>query len=186
MKIYTRRGDAGKTDLFGGERVDKDAARVEAYGVVDELNACLGAAAAASEQADLAPLLERIQSALFDLGACLATPDPAHRAKASLPEVTDGDVAELEGYIDRFEAELEPLRSFVLPGGTAAAAAFHVARGVCRRAERRSVALSAAEPVDPPVLSYLNRLSDLLFTLARLENARAGRADVPWVGRERG
>lgn len=186
MKIYTRRGDSGETDLFGGERVHKDALRVEAYGEVDELNACIGAAAAASEQVDLEPLLARIQSTLFDVGACLATPDAAHRDKAKVPRATDDDVAELEASIDQFEAELEPLRSFVLPGGTVAAAAFHVARGVCRRAERRTVSLHTAELVDAPVLRYLNRLSDLLFTLARLENARAGCADVPWVGRERG
>jgi cob(I)alamin adenosyltransferase len=185
VKLYTRRGDAGETDLFGGERVHKDALRVEAYGEVDELNACLGAAAAESAQPELAPLLQRIQSTLFDVGACLATPDAAHRAKASVPQATDEDVAELEATIDRVEAELEPLTSFVLPGGTRAAAAFHVARTVCRRAERRAVALHAREPIDAPVLRYLNRLSDLLFALARLENARADVRDVAWVGRER-
>jgi cob(I)alamin adenosyltransferase len=186
VKIYTRRGDGGETDLFGGERVHKDALRVEAYGEVDELNACLGVAAAASDHADLAGLLARIQSTLFDVGASLATPEAEHRAKASVPQASDEDVAELETSIDAFESELAPLKSFVLPGGTAAAAAFHVARAVCRRAERRTVALHAQEPIELSVLRYLNRLSDLLFTLARLENARAGRPDVPWVGRERG
>lgn len=186
MKLYTRRGDGGETDLFGGERVSKDALRVETYGEVDELNACIGGAAAESEQADVGALLQRIQSTLFDIGSQLATPDADHRAKAKVPQVDDEDVAELEAGIDGFEAELEPLSSFVLPGGTRAAAAFHVARTVCRRAERRAVALHAQEPLDSAVLRYLNRLSDLLFALARLENARAGRADVTWVGRERG
>lgn len=186
MKIYTRRGDAGETDLFGGERVRKDALRVDAYGEVDEANACVGLAASRSSHADLAPLLQRIQSALFDVGAHLATPDAHHRAKARVPTVAASDVAELEAAIDRCETELAPLASFVLPGGTEAAAAFHLARTVCRRAERRIVALHALEPVDEAVLRYVNRLSDLLFTLARVENARAGVADVAWVGRERG
>jgi len=186
VKLYTRRGDTGETDLFGGERVLKDSLRVEAYGEVDELNACVGAAAAASEQADLAPLLQRIQSTLFDVGSTLATPDAAHRSKAGVPHASEADVEELEAAIDRAEAELVPLKSFVLPGGTAAAAAFHVARTVCRRAERRAVALNASEPLDGAELRYLNRLSDLMFAWARLENARAGRPDIEWVGRERG
>jgi len=186
VKLYTRRGDGGETDLFGGERVSKDALRVEVYGEVDELNACIGAAVAESEQADFEALLLDIQRALFDIGSYLATPEAAHRAKANVPQVGEPEVAELEASIDRCEAELEPLASFVLPGGTRAAAAFHVARTVCRRAERRAVALHAREPLDGPVLRYLNRLSDLLFALARLDNARAGRADVAWVGRERG
>jgi cob(I)alamin adenosyltransferase len=185
LKIYTRRGDAGQTDLFGGERVGKDALRVEVYGEVDELNSVVGLAAAHSSHADLEGLLQRIQSTLFDVGAHLATPDAAHREKAKVPSASTEDVDELEECIDRFEGELEPLKSFVLPGGTAAAAAFHVARTVCRRAERRAVTLNDSEPLDPTLLKYLNRLSDLLFTLARLENARAGLADVAWVGRER-
>ena len=186
MKLYTRRGDGGETDLFGGQRVPKNALRVEVYGEVDELNACIGAAAAASEQADLEPLLQRIQSALFDIGAYLATPDAKHREKAKVPRMSEQEVSELEASIDQCEAELEPLKSFVLPAGTPAAAAFHVARTVCRRAERRAVELHASEPLDAPVLRYLNRLSDLLFALARLENARTGRSDVAWIGRERG
>lgn len=186
MKLYTRRGDGGETDLFGGQRVPKDALRVEAYGEVDELNACIGASAAESEQADLEPLFLGIQRALFDIGSYLATPDAAHRAKAKVPQLSEQEVTELEATIDRCEAELEPLASFVLPGGTRAAAALHVARTVCRRAERRAVELHAREPLDAPVLRYLNRLSDLLFVLARLDNTRTGRADVAWVGRERG
>jgi cob(I)alamin adenosyltransferase len=185
VKIYTRRGDQGETDLFGGERVSKDDRRVAAYGEIDELNAAIGAAAAASAQDDLRLRVQRIQSTLFDIGAHLATPDPDHRSKAGVPCAHPEDVEELEGEIDRLEGELEPLRSFVLPGGTPAAAAFHLARTVCRRAERSLVALDRAESVDEVVLRYVNRLSDLLFTFARVENRRTGVADVAWVGRDR-
>lgn len=185
MKIYTRRGDEGETDLFGGPRVPKEHRRVEAYGAVDELNATLGLAAAASEQEDLRSDLQRIQGLLFDLGATLATPDPERRAKSGIPDVSDGDVAQLEGRIDALDGELRPLKRFILPGGHAAAAAFHVARTVCRRAERRLLALHRHEPVDAAALRYLNRLSDALFTMARVENARAGIADVEWQDRRR-
>lgn len=185
MKVYTRRGDRGETDLFGGGRVAKDHLRVEAYGAVDELNAAVGAAGAASPHEDLRKLLQEVQSALFDLGAYLAAPDPERREKMGTPEPRAEEVEGLEARIDAFERELEPLRRFVLPGGTAAAAAFHVARTVCRRAERRAVALEHAEPVGEPALRYLNRLSDLFFVLARVENRRAGVADVEWVGRRR-
>ena len=183
MKIYTRRGDRGETDLLGGGRVGKDDRRVEAYGEVDELNACLGAAAAASPHADLRELVRGIQSALFSLGAHLASPDEARRERAAIPGVGEADVEELEKRIDALEAELQPLRRFILPGGSPAAAACHVARTVCRRAERRAVALDRAEPLSPVALRYLNRLSDLLFVVARVENARAGLADVPWQRR---
>ncbi len=185
MKIYTRRGDSGETDLFGGERVRKEHLRVEAYGQVDELNASLGAALAQSDHEDFVSLGQTIQSALFDLGSFLATPDRAHREKAKIPEVGEADVDVLEREIDRLEGELEPLANFVLPGGTPAAAAFHVARTVCRRAERMAVALDSREPLGGLSLRYLNRLSDLLFVMARVENRRAGREDVPWSPRER-
>ena len=180
MKIYTRRGDGGETDLFGGERVGKDDRRVEAYGAVDELNAVLGAAAAASSHDDLIALSQRIQSVLFDLGAVLATPDPSHRKKNAMPEPGEDDVDLLEQRIDALEDELQPLKRFILPGGTTAAASFHVARTVCRRAERRCFELHRSEPVPDTCLRYLNRLSDLLFTLARVENRRAGVADIEW------
>jgi cob(I)alamin adenosyltransferase len=183
MKVYTRRGDAGETDLFGGARVAKDHLRVEAYGAVDELNAALGVAAAASGSADVRALAEELQSRLFDLGAELAAPDPARRAKAELPGPRQEDVDALERRIDAFEQELAPLRRFVLPGGAPAAAAFHLARTVCRRAERRAVALARSEAVDPLVVRFLNRLSDLLFVVARLENRRAGCPDVEWDGK---
>jgi cob(I)alamin adenosyltransferase len=185
VKVYTRRGDAGETDLFGGGRVPKDHPRVEAYGAVDELNAALGAAAAASPSPDVRALVEEIQGRLFDLGAHLAAPDGERRSRADLPGPRPEDVDELERRIDAFEGELSPLRRFVLPGGSAAAAGFHVARTVCRRAERRSVALARSEPLDPLVVRFLNRLSDLLFVLARVENRRAGRPDVEWCGRSR-
>jgi len=187
VKIYTRRGDAGQTDLFGGERVGKDALRVSAYGDVDELNAALGAAIAAGSDPALAGSLAGIQSALFDLGASLATPDPAHRRKAGVAGVDGRDVDALEALIDRLETGLAPLATFILPGGSPPAAAFHVARTVCRRAERAVVRLAATpgESVEEGATRYLNRLSDLLFVLARHENARAGIADVAWSRRAR-
>jgi cob(I)alamin adenosyltransferase len=180
VKIYTRRGDRGETDLFA---VPKDDLRVEAYGAVDELNSAIGLAAAASSQPDVQALCQGIQGTLFDLGAYLASPDAERRAKSKIPEPQQRDVDALEGHIDAFEGELEPLRTFVLPGGTAAAAGFHLARTVCRRAERRCVSLDRADALDPLALRYVNRLSDLLFVLARLENRRSGLEDVPWTGR---
>ena len=185
MKIYTRRGDRGETDLFGGGRVAKDDLRVAAYGDVDELNACVGVAASATEHADLRSCLQEIQNSLFDLGSQLATPRATERKKNPLPGVDLARVEELEREIDRFEEELEPLESFILPGGSAAAAALHHARTVCRRAERSAVSLDCTESLDPAIVQYLNRLSDLLFTLARVANSRSGVSDVAWVGRER-
>ena len=185
MKVYTRRGDGGQTDLFGGGRVAKDALRVEAYGAVDELNAALGTAAAATAERDLRELLAALQSLLFALGGSLATPEAAHRAKSGLPEPKQGDIDELERRIDAFETELAPLTRFVLPGGTPAAAALHVARTVCRRAERRCVQLARDEDVDATCIAFLNRLSDLLFVMARVANQRAGVPDVEWEGIQR-
>jgi cob(I)alamin adenosyltransferase len=183
MKIYTRRGDSGETDLLGAARVTKDDPRVEAYGTVDELNASLGVCAAASGHADLRRQVATIQGWLFDLGAYLAAPDEQRRAKGRIPEPRDNDVAELERWIDALEGELAPLERFILPGGSPAAAAFHVARTVCRRAERSAVALHREQPLSGGALRLLNRLSDLLFVMARVENRRAGVADVEWPGR---
>lgn len=188
MKIYTRAGDAGETGLFGGARVAKDDARVEAYGTVDELNCALGvvrAALPATSPAVASPLdalLARVQSELFDLGAELATPPARLETKlgARVPLATEQRTAALEQEIDRMEAKLAPLKTFILPGGTPAAAALHVARAVCRRAERRAVALSHVDMVRPEALRYLNRLSDLLFVLARYANHQAGWPDTPW------
>jgi cob(I)alamin adenosyltransferase len=186
MKIYTKTGDAGETGLFGGARVSKDDPRVEAYGDVDELNSVLGVvrstgALGSPLGAPFDDRLAAIQSRLFDVGAELAN---GKKGKdLGIPLVTEDDVVELEQTIDLADAELPALRTFVLPGGTALAAHLHVARTVCRRAERRVITLMRAEEVRPEVLRYLNRLSDLLFTLARLANARAEHADVPWIGR---
>ena len=177
MKIYTRRGDEGQTDLFGGPRVGKDHPRVETYGAVDELNASIGLAAAATRQDDLRTMCQDIQSRLFDLGSQLATPDPKHREKSGLPSVEPAQVDALEKRVDELEGELEPLTRFILPGGTSAAAGFHVARTVCRRAERRVVSM---DDVRPEVLVYLNRLSDFLFVLARWVAKATGEREVMW------
>lgn len=185
MTVYTRRGDGGETDLFGGPRVAKDHVRVEAYGAVDEANAAIGAAAAASAHEDLRALLRDVQANLFEMGGTLATPDAERRVRSAVPALSTAHVEALERAIDRLEKELEPLQRFVLPGGTQAAAAFHVARTVCRRSERRCVALHREEPLDAVLLGYLNRLSDLLFVMARVENHRAGLGDVEWAGRQR-
>ena len=181
MRIYTRTGDGGETGLFAGGRVPKDHPRVAAYGDVDELNAALAMAMTLDPVAADRELLESIQRDLFTIGSELATPDPAKLAQAlSGPRVGDTHVAALERAIDAQEAALEPLRNFILPGGTAKAAALHLARTVCRRAERAVVRLSHETTVSTDVLKYLNRLSDLLFVLARAANARAGIRDVTW------
>lgn len=187
MKVYTRGGDRGETQLFGGRKVRKNDARLESCGAVDELNAALGVARAAQLDSDLDAELAEIQSALFDLGGELATPDVEEREARgqSLPRVRDESVAELEHWIDRLDEELVPLRNFVLPGGSLAAAQLHHARTICRRAERRVVALAGDEAIAPVLIRYLNRLSDLLFTMARAVNRRAGVEEPPWVGRER-
>jgi len=187
MKVYTRGGDTGETALFGGERVRKDLPRVEAYGCVDELNAGLGIVRATGVDSGLDAWLGTIQSALFDVGGELATPDVEKlEAKGqSIPRVGAAEVAELEAWIDQLEEELDPLRNFVLPGGAPAAAQLHSARTVCRRAERRVVTLAASEKISEVVIRYLNRLSDLLFVMARAVNHRAGVAEPNWVGRER-
>jgi cob(I)alamin adenosyltransferase len=175
-RIYTKSGDAGETGLGDGTRVLKSSARVTAYGEVDELNAVLGLAAGLPD-ADR-PLLRSIQNDLFDVGADLCVP-PSADEKPSALRVTAGQAERLEREIDARNERLEPLRSFVLPGGTAAAAWLHLARTVCRRAERAVVALMQSEPVSPNVLVYLNRLSDLLFVLARVAN-EDGKGDVLW------
>lgn len=180
-RIYTRTGDQGETGLFGGGRVSKANARVHAYGEVDELNATLGwtLARVPRELADIRERLTVVQGDLFALGAHLATP-PGSRARGNIPPLPEGRPGEFEGWIDQAEDELEPLRSFVLPGGSEAGAALHLARTVCRRAERAVVMLTETAEVDPAILIYLNRLSDLLFDLARLANHRAGEPETPW------
>jgi cob(I)alamin adenosyltransferase len=181
MKIYTRTGDAGDTGLFGGGRVGKDHPRVEAYGDVDELNAVLGLVRALEPMPRIDEVLVPVQRDLFAIGALLATPDrDKMRASLEKARIDEARIIELEGGIDRCDAELEPLRSFIVPGGTAKAASLHVARTICRRAERRVVALRHSEEIPEIVVIYLNRLSDLLFTLARLANKRAGAGEVSW------
>ena len=178
MNIYTRTGDQGETSLFDGTRVPKDHARVEAYGDVDELNAWLGFARASLGPADLDEVLADLQRHLFALGSELADPAKKIAARVAKAALTDQDVERLERLIDQWEIELEPLRRFILAGGTPAGAALHVARAVCRRAERRIISLQPRPR--PSVLRYVNRLSDALFVLARVVNKRAGAAETEW------
>jgi cob(I)alamin adenosyltransferase len=181
MRIYTRTGDRGETALFGGGRVPKDHPRAAAYGEVDELNSFLGMVRATPPAGFFDHELEEIQQDLFAIGGHLATPDPERVAQALAKATLSAErVAAFEQMIDRADAELPPLRAFVLPAGSPKAAALHVARTVCRRAERSVVALSHQAQVPELFLVYLNRLSDLLFTLARLANHREGVGDVTW------
>ena len=177
MKIYTKTGDGGETGTFGGPRVRKDDARVEAMGDVDELNAVIGLARCDGLDERMDQLLRSIQNELFDLGAQIATPEPE---RLGTKRVTAGLIARLESAIDEYEAQLPPLTAFILPGGVRPAAMLHLARTVCRRAERRVVALSRHAEIAEEVIVYLNRLSDLLFVLARSVNRTAGCGDVLW------
>jgi cob(I)alamin adenosyltransferase len=180
MKIYTKTGDEGETGLFAGPRVMKDHPRVAAYGDVDELNAAIGMARAVEMMPRIDEILVPLQRDLFSIGALLATPD-RDKMKKQLEKarIDEGRIKELVHAIDDGDRELEPLKSFIVPGGTPKAAALHVARTVCRRAERRVIALEHEE-IPPIVVIYLNRLSDLLFTLARVANKRAGAGEVTW------
>jgi cob(I)alamin adenosyltransferase len=181
-RIYTKTGDTGETSLYGGTRVHKDHVRVEAYGTVDELNAGLGQVRALAVPPELGPLIAELQALLFELGAELATP-PARRRRPT--GLGDTDVAMLEGAIDTHEAALPALKSFILPTGTPVSAALHVARAVCRRAERHVVTLRQLEPETSAIsVIFLNRLGDLLFVLARRANQLAGVPDSPWHPRQ--
>ena len=181
MKIYTKTGDGGTTALLGGGRVRKSHPRVAAYGTVDELNSVVGWAISVGDDGEIRAFLALIQHDLFTLGAELARPPKAEgRKRPDVPELPLPRIAEMERWMDDAEAELAPLREFILPGGSPGAAALHVARTVCRRAEREVVALAENEPIDAEILRYLNRLSDLFFVLARLENARTSTPDVVW------
>jgi cob(I)alamin adenosyltransferase len=181
MKIYTRGGDGGETGLFGGGRVSKSHARVEAFGTVDELNASLGVAEGTVDDDWIRERLRQLQHDLFNLGSSLATPGAADGgARPATPSLPNHRVPEMEGWIDAATEETPPLTAFILPGGSPGAAALHLARTVCRRAERAVVRLYLEEPVEDGVLQYLNRVSDLLFALARMENHRAGVPDVLW------
>ena len=181
MKLYTKTGDDGETGLFGGRRVPKDNARVAAYGDVDELNAAIGLAASLEPVGLELELFNIVQSQLLTIGAELATPDKAKLAAVLGREPTSAaDISTLERVIDSWDERLEPLKEFILPRGTPKAAALHVARTVCRRAERSVVTLARSATVSAHTIAYLNRLSDLLFVLARAANSQAGHADHKW------
>lgn len=174
MKIYTKTGDNGSTGLPGGSRVAKNDLRIDCYGAVDELNASVGLAASADATA--CECIQRVQGELFVIGSRLTMP-----AASNLPELHADSVGRLEREIDEAESHLSPLRNFILPGGCELAARLHVARTICRRAERLLVELHSRSGVEPAILTYMNRLSDWLFVQARLANHRAGTADIPWV-----
>ncbi|MEA2601149.1 MAG: cob(I)alamin adenosyltransferase [Acidobacteriota bacterium] len=178
-KVYTRTGDDGTTGLGGGQRVPKDSARIEAYGTVDELSSAIGAAFALGLDARLSTQLPRIQNDLFNLGSdlCILEED---KARMPVPVVEQRHVDALERFIDELQEDLAPLANFILPGGTPGAAQLHVARTVCRRAERLAIHLSREEPIGPCVVRYLNRLSDALFVMSRYENLKRGVPDVLW------
>jgi len=186
MKIYTRTGDQGSTALFGGSRVGKNDIRICAIGALDELNAALGVARSLGVSRRVDGVLELLQNRMFDLGAELASPQADVRGTQFLQAhfLQDEDVAELESAIDMFEEDLPELKAFILPGGTQAASTLHLARGVCRRAEREIVALAETAAVRDMTIKYVNRASDLLFVLARAANAEASVADVPWEKRK--
>jgi len=179
VKIYTRTGDDGDTGLFDGTRVSKSDPRVAAYGDVDELNAWLGFVRASTDDPDVRTMLEQIQRDLFGLGARLADPAKRIAERVTKAAVTPQDIARLEDSIDRLESELPPLRRFILAGGSPPGAALHIARTVCRRAERSIVGLGS-DAIEPELLIYINRLSDLLFVMARALNRRAGAPELEW------
>ena len=181
MKIYTRTGDRGETGLFGGGRVPKGHIRVEAYGIVDELNAVLGMCVARTDDEEISSRVSLIQQDLFILGASLATPgSESGDARPSVPPLPQDRIGRMEGWIDAATEECPDLGGFILPGGTESAAVLHLARTVCRRAERAVERLGREEPIDATVLQFLNRLSDLFFAFSRLANHRAGVPDVLW------
>jgi cob(I)alamin adenosyltransferase len=178
MKIYTKTGDSGETALFGGQRVAKDALRIDAYGTVDELNAFLGLAVRHCTSPDIRSRLQRVQGELFQVGADLATPLDAKTSY--ITRLDDQPARRLEEEIDEWQELLPPLTSFILPGGSQPGAELHIARTICRRAERRTVSLARAEAINEQVIIYLNRLSDWLFVLARLVNHRQNTPETPW------
>lgn len=183
-RIYTKTGDAGQTSLVGGQRIDKDALRIECYGSVDELNAFLGVACVTAEKElpPLLPILRRVQHELFNLGSILATPPELVHPRQ--PRITSAEIRQLESEIDDMNSALTPLRSFVLPGGSRVSAELHVCRTVCRRAERAAVRLLRQEPVPPEAVQYLNRLSDALFVWSRWANHALNIPEVLWSPNE--
>lgn len=177
MKIYTKKGDTGKTSLFGGSRVSKSAERIEAYGTVDELNSIIGLAASYSLSPKGTVWTQKLQEMLFVLGADLATPPSS---KTRINRIENGEVRQLEEAIDELQKELEPLKNFIMPGGAQPGATLHVARTICRRAERAAVRCSETEEISAEAIKFLNRLSDFLFVLARFENQYLGVEEEPW------
>jgi cob(I)alamin adenosyltransferase len=180
MKIYTKTGDKGDTALFGGKRVDKDNSRIKAYGTVDELNSVIGLAVAEVRSEEVKSVLLKIQNELFTVGSDLATPEENINSSKYVSRIDEQNTIHLENIIDRFDSKLPGLTNFILPGGIKGAAFLHNARTICRRAEREIVSLSKEEKTNPSILIYLNRLSDLLFVLARYENFVSGIDDIPW------
>jgi cob(I)alamin adenosyltransferase len=181
MRIYTRTGDRGETSLFGGRRVPKDDLRIETCGTVDELNSVIGIVRSMKVSKALDTILQGVQNDLFILGADLAAPILLSRTSSTIPRIDRGHVAAAEAIIDQIQPRLPPLKKFILPGGSQGSAHLHYARAVCRRAERRAVKLSRREKVNPRVISYLNRLSDLLFILARFASRQGGVSEVRWI-----
>ncbi len=179
-KIYTKTGDRGDTGLFGGGRVSKDSKRIEAYGTVDELNTFIGLTIVEIKNDEITKLLQKIQNELFVLGSNLATPDIDKNKKLKIPKITEKMIKDAEEAIDHFEEKLEPLKNFILPGGSKGAALLHICRTICRRAERKTVALNLSEKINDSLIIYLNRLSDLFFVLARYENLISDIPDVKW------
>lgn len=177
MKIYTKKGDSGETSLFGGERVSKSTERIEAYGNVDELNSFIGLASSYDLSAKGDEYLQKVQELLFILGADLATP---LSSKTRIDRIQEKDIQFLENVIDELEKDLEPLKNFILPGGSQPGATLHVARTVCRRAERAAVACQKVDEISDNCIKFLNRLSDFLFVIARYENKNAGVRETPW------
>ncbi len=184
MNLYTRSGDDGTTGLFSGARVSKDHPRIMAYGTVDEFNACLGLCICLLQEGKqkevMRHILQSVQSRMFDIGADLATPEGA-KNEGKINRISDRHVSEAEGWIDQIDSQNHPLQTFVMPGGTELAARLHLARTMCRRAERLIVGLAHTEPIGEPVLRYMNRVSDLLFAMARLANKIDGVGDSPWT-----
>lgn len=178
MKIYTKKGDAGETSLFGGTKTKKSNVRIRAYGTVDELNSTIGMVLSYSLSKTGNTILAQVQNDLFVVGATLATPDPK---KSRINQVGQSEISSLEKWIDKLETDLSPLKSFILPGGAGAGATLHFARTVCRRAERETVELADKEEIPADAIIYLNRLSDLLFVLARYENKQQGEKETPWI-----
>ncbi len=180
MKIYTKTGDDGTTGLFGGERVSKDNSRIEAYGTIDELNSFIGLAITEIKSEEVIKVLQKIQNELFTVGSDLSTPDVEKNNKLKMPRVSKEFITDAENAIDFFENKLEPLKNFILPGGTKGSALLHVCRSISRRAERRIITLKTQVKLSDNITIFINRLSDLFFVLARYENSYCGVDDVKW------